>query len=75
MNWVEAGQEGVRVEAKWADKNLPTDPEASLLLDGGGGAIGGLGNACRVEMRSEKAAPLGGAKCKEFGIWEGNAVK
>ena len=69
------GQEGIGVEAQWAEENLPTNPEASLLLDGSGGATAGLGSSRRVEIRSEKDAPLGGATCKEFGICVGKAVK
>ena len=63
------------VEAQWAEENYPAEPEASLLLGGLGGATSGLGNASRVEQRSEKAAPFGGAKVKESGICVGREVK
>ena len=75
MNRIDVGQEGIGVEAQWAEENLPTNPVPSLLLDGAGGATVGLGSARRVEIRSEKEAPLGCATCKEFGICVGKAVK
>ena len=66
MNRIEVGQEGIDVETQWAEENLSTNPEPSLLLDGSGGATAGLGSSRRVEIRSEKDAPLGGAASKEL---------
>ena len=75
MNVIEEGEGGILVEAQWAEENHPAEPEASLLLDGLGDATSRLGNVSRVEQRSEKAAPLRGATCKEFGICVGKVVK
>ena len=75
MNRIDAVEEGIGVEAQCAEVNIPTDPEASLLLEGSGGATVGLGSPRRVEVSSEKEAPLGGATCNEFGICVGKAVK